>query len=69
MQKKTKKPTKQNPQDATLRNIRALKKRVALLEHRSRFHEYLIDKLGAVIGSRAGLASRPDADQTRKKRK
>lgn len=30
---KTKKPKKRNPQDATLTNIRALKKRVAELEN------------------------------------
>lgn len=31
--KKARKPKKRNPQDATLRNIRALKKRVTYLEN------------------------------------
>lgn len=33
MKKRSTKPKKRNPTDATLRNVRALKKRVAVLEH------------------------------------
>ena len=34
------KPKKKNPQDATLRNIRALKKRVEMLEERTKWLDF-----------------------------
>lgn len=45
MKKKVKKPKKRNPQDATLRNINALKKRVTKLEaHVTHLMHLLIHK-------------------------
>jgi hypothetical protein len=43
------KPTKRNPQDATLRNIRALKRRVADLTQRVEMLEHAMRALAPLV--------------------
>lgn len=47
------KTKKRNPQDATLRNIRALKKRVKVLEEEQAAHTYALSHLLRVVKTKA----------------
>lgn len=48
---KKKATKKRNPNDATHRNIRALKKRVERLELGAKYHDHMIEKLYGLLES------------------